>query len=218
MFYGSWMNGNGVDMPYSLCKPLNIIFALFMKKNLLTTVLLALPTVALVSCEQSARVVERPLGQTTTYPEIGPQPSDPSMQGGSDLLNQLQGTGNGNETVLDPLAGNTSGNGGATLGNLLGGNTQQGATNSTLGGSNVLPNSGTISQTGGGMTPSVTTPAPAKVPTAWPDPGDPTVVRSPYDQSKKIRITRPDGTRHPSGTILWDPNYPKSEKKQFRVP
>ncbi len=56
------------------------------------------------------------------------------------------------------------------------------------------------------------------IPLAWPDPNDPTVVRSPYDQTKKIRILKSDGTTYPSGTVLWDTNYPKSEGKKFRVP
>lgn len=182
-----------------------------MKKSLSTTVLLALPAVILVSCEQPARVVERPLGHNAAYPQIAAQTPDPSMQqsNGTDLLNQLQSSDPLNNTGLDPQAGNTPGN--TTLGSLLGGNSGQG----TTAGTNTPGN--TISS-GNGLTPPAPVVQTANIPTAWLDPGDPTVVRSPYDRSKKIRITRPDGTRHPSGTILWDPNYPKSEKKQFRVP
>ncbi len=47
---------------------------------------------------------------------------------------------------------------------------------------------------------------------------DPTVVISPYDSTKKIKIlNRRTNKPYPSGTILRDTNYP-NEIKKFRVP
>lgn len=176
-----------------------------MKKNLSITALLAFGAFALVSCEQPTRVVNRPLGSTPGY-AANVQPADPNNLSGTSLMDQLVNPDPNTPPALDPLAGNTPGTG--TLGTLIGPGT-----------GTTTPGAGT----GTTITPSITpTPPPTtaspEILVAWPDPSDPTVVRSPYDRSKKIRITKPDGTRHPSGTVLWDPNYPKSENKKFRVP
>ncbi len=60
-------------------------------------------------------------------------------------------------------------------------------------------------------------PASSSIPVAWPT-ADPTVVVSPYDRTKKIKIlNRSTNKPYPSGTVLRDTNFP-NEIKKFRVP
>ena len=52
----------------------------------------------------------------------------------------------------------------------------------------------------------------------WKEGADPTVVVSPYDRTKKIKIlNRGTNKPNPSGTVLRDTNFP-NEIKKFRVP
>jgi len=52
----------------------------------------------------------------------------------------------------------------------------------------------------------------------WKEGADPTVVVSPYDRTKKIKIlNRSTNKPYPSGTVLRDTNFP-NEIKKFRVP
>ena len=52
----------------------------------------------------------------------------------------------------------------------------------------------------------------------WKEGADPTVVVSPYDRTKKIKIlNRGTNKPYPSGTVLRDTNFP-NEIKKFRVP
>lgn len=196
-------------------------------------VVAAVSTIALVSCDQADRVVERPLPGYNGAPYTPDVPSvnvNPST-GQNDLLNQLQ----------DPSSIGIDGN------NLAGGNPAtpgvdpgSGTVGRLLGnsGSSLTPpatgNSGGISSPSITPTvPTVKTPVqpnhvpsvpntvtPPKtdngIPTAWPT-EDPMVVRSPYDSSKKIRIQKPDGTRYASGTVMRDTNFP-NEVRKFRVP
>ena len=175
-----------------------------MKKTIPIASMFAVSVFALVSCEQPSRVVDRPLGYNTTYP-TSPVAGDsvaPPLRDGSSLLDDVRDPSTPGMPVLDPTGGtNTGGN---TISNMI--DPKPPVTNTGAGTGNTI-----------GNTPSVTTPKTAEIPYAWPDPSDPNVVRSPYDRSLKIRITKPDGTRYPSGTVMWDPNF-KAEKKQFKVP
>lgn len=164
-----------------------------MKEYIPTTALFAFATLALVSCESPSRVVDRPLGQGVNYPYSAPQQLDNAGQDGTSLLGQLQQdqlvdpANPGQTPLINPQTGNTPNTN--TLGNLLGNTTPK-----------VDPGAATATE---------------EIPTAWPDPTNPNVVYSPYDRSKKIRITKPDGTRFPSGKIMYDPNF---KPKKFRVP
>lgn len=163
-----------------------------MKEYIPTTALFAFGALALVSCEQPSRVVDRPLGQNVTYPYTGPQQLG-NAGGDETLLGQLQQdptldpTLGGQTPLVNPQTGNTPDTN--TLGNILGGNAPK-----------VDPAPKPVSE---------------DIPTAWPDPTNPNVVFSPYDRSKKISIAKPDGTRYPSGKIMYDPNF---KPKKFRVP
>lgn len=179
--------------------------------------LFATGAVLLPSCE-TERINERPIG---IYPTGNVYPSGPSVLGGQSdsLLNEVQG---GNS--LDPSSAQNSGF------NPDPAQTQGGTINRILGGgnNNVSPQPAVPSPTVPNPVgnPPVTGIAPPKpvepaanssIPVAWPT-GDPTVVVSPYDRTKKIKIlNRSTNKPYPSGTVLRDTNFP-NEVKKFRVP
>ena len=82
----------------------------------------------------------------------------------------------------------------------------------------VVPNPVSDSASSGIAAPRPVEPSTASsIPVAWPT-ADPTVVVSPYDRTKKIKIlNRGTNKPYPSGTVLRDTNFP-NEIKKFRVP
>ncbi len=178
------------------------------------TVLAAVTTLALVSCEEPARVVDRPLPGFNGAPYIaGTQPVAPSTDQ-TDILNQLSDT---SSIGIDP---NTQpGMGVQPLTQPAGGS---GTINQILNPSNpsstptVPPQQATPKQAP--VTPQPVQPQPTKpsesIQTAWPT-EDPMIVFSPYDRTKKIRIQKADGTRQAPGTIMRDPHFPD---RKFIVP
>lgn len=173
---------------------------------------------ALVSCETN-RVNERPLGFTPkpAPPSVSAAPS--SNSGGRSLLDDIQGSGpslnSAGSGVSDPAQDSNSG----TISRLLNdiglpsGNPT--AANNPAPANNLLNPSSPIAPPQPAVRPA---PVPsADIPTAWAIPGDPTIVRSPYDSNKKIRVVNKAGVPYPSGTILRDTNFP-NEIRKFRVP
>ena len=165
--------------------------------------LFAAGAVLLPSCE-TERINERPIG---IYPTENVYPSGPNALGsqGNSLLSEVQG---GNP--LDPSSAQNSGF------NPDPARTEEGTINRLLGGGNNNASSQPV-------VPSPTVPKPVEpaanssIPVAWPT-GDPTVVVSPYDRTKKIKIlNRSTNKPYPSGTVLRDTNFP-NEVKKFRVP
>lgn len=172
-------------------------------------VLLAAGAILLPSCE-TERVNERPIG---IYPTENVYPSGSGSQGSS-LLNEIQ-----RENSLDPAGGQNSGfnpdpaqTNSGTIGNLVGGS------NNITPPAPVVPNPvGDTSGSGIAAPRPVEPSAPSSIPVAWPT-ADPTVVVSPYDRTKKIKIlNRSTNKPYPSGTVLRDTNFP-NEVKKFRVP
>jgi hypothetical protein len=192
---------------------------LVMKSYQPMAVLVAVSTIALVSCEQPPRVVDRPLPgfngtpyTNTETPSVIPAPDQ------TELLNQLQDP---SSIGIDPnnqqglASGNTGVNPGTgTIGQIL---ANPGTTPSPT--ITPSPTVKTPVQTPkvNPVTPPVNPPKPANnesIQTAWPT-EDPMVVFSPYDRTKKIRIQKPDGTRQAPGTIMRDPHFPD---RKFIVP
>lgn len=178
-----------------------------MKKNIPIISLLSLSVFALVSCEQPARVVDRPLGHNPVYP-VGDSVAPP-LRDGSNIMDDIRNQSTIGMPEINPNAGTAPG--GTTLSNMIDANKPP-VPNTA--GNNAAAN---VPGNTSGMGVAPVLPKQPDIPYAWPDPSDPNVVRSPYDRTLKIRITKPDGTRYSSGTIMWDPNF-KAEKKQFRVP
>ncbi|MEG1508337.1 MAG: hypothetical protein RR373_06870 [Akkermansia sp.] len=170
----------------------------------------------LVSCETD-RVNERPLGMRSpiSSPTMAPTMGQEGQAGDSSLLNDVQNP----STMGSDLSGNAPSaqnpqQGSGTIANMLNNiDTPQSPAS--------VPPSGQRGATSNGVQPLVPMPpapqAGNNIPTAWPIPGDPTVVRSPYDSTKKVRILRKDGTRYASGTVLRDTNF-KDEVRKFIVP
>ncbi|MEE0763413.1 hypothetical protein [Akkermansia sp.] len=179
--------------------------------------LFAAGAVLLPSCE-TERINERPIG---IYPTGNVYPSGPSVLGdqSDSLLNEVQG---GNS--LDPSSAQNSGF------NPDPAQTQGGTINRILGGGNnnassqpVVPSPTVPNPVGNPPVTGIASPKPVEpaanssIPVAWPT-GDPTVVVSPYDRTKKIKIlNRSTNKPYPSGTVLRDTNFP-NEVKKFRVP
>lgn len=168
---------------------------------------------ALVSCETS-RVNERPLGSTPRSNFSG----GGQMPNGTSLLDEIQGTDSGipnTNTAVDPAQQSNSGTISQLLSGIGGANQGQigqGNANNPINPPSMAPQRQPIVPQ-----PPVASPSSADIPTAWAIPGDPTVVRSPYDSTKKVRIVNKAGVRYPSGTILRDTNF-KDEVRKFRVP
>lgn len=167
---------------------------------------------ALVSCETS-RVNERPLGSTPRPAFAG----DNQMPNGNSLLDDIQGIAGGDpnaNNAVDPAQQSNSGTISQLLNGINGGNqspsVNQPNTN-PINPPSVVPQNQPI------VPPTPAPAASADIPTAWAIPGDPTIVRSPYDSTKKIRIVNKNGVRYPSGTVLRDTNF-KNEVRKFRVP
>ncbi len=183
-----------------------------MKGKILTGVCSSVLTLVMVSC-QDDRVVDRPL-MTVTTPGAAVN-NNALMQNFMQEGQQPQGS------EFNPTPNNTSG---GTIQNLL----QNPAPTQP----NIANNGGTFNQVTPTPNPvanpntlpvlpnnnTVVAPKPAGdvIPVAVPT-NDPTIVLSPYDKTKKIRISRKDNTPYPSGTILRDTNFP-NEVKKFRVP
>ena len=172
-------------------------------------------SVALVSCETN-RVNERPIGSVSrpAFPSAGA--SLPQTSGRS-LLDDIQGGTTGNnqgnlDGISDPAQQNNSG----TISKLLDG---VGVASSPAGAYTANNNPLNPSPITPPQPPAQASLQPAKenIPTAWAIPGDPTVVRSPYDSTKKIRIVDRNGVPFRSGTICRDTNFP-NEVRKFRVP
>lgn len=179
-------------------------------------VLFAAGAVLLPSCETD-RVNERPIG---IYPTENVYPSGSNALGapGDSLLSEVQ-----RENPLDPSSAQNSGfnpdparTQGGTINRMLGSNNitspQPAVPNPTV------PNPvGSISGTGIAAPKPVAPAADSSIPVAWPT-ADPTVVISPYDRTKKIKIlNRSTNKPYTSGTVLRDTNFP-TEIKKFRVP
>ena len=177
-------------------------------------VLLAAGAILLPSCE-TERVNERPIG---IYPTENVYPSGAMGAQSNSLLNDVQ-----RDNSLDPAGQNSGFNPdpaqtkSGTISNLVGGD------NNIAPPPPVIP-SPTVSNPGGGSSnsgiapPNPVVPSTASaIPVAWPT-ADPTVVVSPYDRTKKIKIlNRSTNKPYPSGTVLRDTNFP-NEIKKFRVP
>lgn len=177
-------------------------------------VLLAAGAILLPSCE-TERVNERPIG---IYPTENVYPSGSGSQGSS-LLNEIQ-----RENSLDPAGTQNSGfnpdpaqTNSGTIGNLVGGSNNI-TPPAPVVPKPVVPNPvGDTSGSGIAAPRPVEPSAPSSIPVAWPT-ADPTVVVSPYDRTKKIKIlNRGTNKPYPSGTVLRDTNFP-NEVKKFRVP
>ena len=169
--------------------------------------LFAAGAVLLPSCE-TERINERPIG---IYPTENVYPSGPNALGsqGNSLLSEVQG---GNP--LDPSSARTEE---GTINRLLGGGNNN-ASSQPVVPSPTVPNPvGNPPVTGIAPPKPVEPAANSSIPVAWPT-GDPTVVVSPYDRTKKIKIlNRSTNKPYPSGTVLRDTNFP-NEVKKFRVP
>lgn len=188
-----------------------------MKTSQTIGVLLAAGAILLPSCE-TERVNERPIG---IYPTENVYPSGSGVLGaqGSSLLNDVQ-----RENSLDPIAGQNSGfnpdpahTKSGTISNMVGGDANI-APPPPVTPRPVVPNPVDDSPTSGIAAPRPVAPSTASsIPVAWPT-ADPTVVVSPYDRTKKIKIlNRGTNKPYPSGTVLRDTNFP-NEVKKFRVP
>lgn len=188
--------------------------------------LLVLCPLMFVSCETitSDRVNEMPLpGYGGTYV---PQETEQSSQSGSDLLNQIQDSstlGATNNTVQTPQLNPGRGNIANDLNQAGISVTPQNSVIPRSTGISNLTRTNTSSSSLSGLSSLSSTDSTASssvqdnIPTAWPT-SDPNIVLSPYDSSKRVSIQRKDGTRWESGKVLLDTNFPKSEKKLFRVP
>ena len=179
--------------------------------------LFAAGAVLLPSCE-TERINERPIG---IYPTENVYPSGPNALGGqgNSLLSEVQG---GNP--LDPSSAQNSGF------NPDPARTEEGTINRLLGGGNntassqpAVPSPTAPNPEGKPPVTGIAPPKPVEpaanssIPVAWPT-GDPPVVVSPYDRTKKIKIlNRSTNKPYPSGTVLRDTNFP-NEVKKFRVP
>lgn len=180
-------------------------------------VLFAAGAVLLPSCE-TERVNERPIG---IYPTENVYPSGPNAFGGqgNSLLDEVQG---GN--TLDPASGPNSGfnpdparTGGGTISNMIGGNNNIASPQPVVPRPTVPNPVGNAGGTGIAPPRPVEPAASSSIPVAWPT-ADPTVVISPYDRTKKIKIlNRSTNKPYPAGTVLRDTNFP-TEIKKFRVP
>ncbi len=185
-----------------------------MKTSTTTGVLLAAGLVLLPSCE-TERVNERPIG---IYPTENVYPSGSGVLGteSNSLLNDVQ-----RENPLDPMSGQNSGF------NPDPARTNPGTISNMVGGSNnitpptpvvprpVVPNP--VGKPGIASPRPVEPSAASSIPVAWPT-ADPTVVVSPYDRTKKIKIlNRSTNKPYPPGTVLRDTNFP-NEIRKFRVP
>lgn len=155
-----------------------------MKSNLPSIILLAAGALALVSCEEPSRVVERPIQQYPIVHNIPGTLDNEGASGGQSLTPQS------NHSLTQPQKPGPQQS-----------NQQQAETPWE-----------TIPQKP--QPKPVPAPVADEIKTAWPDPADPTIVRSPDDPNIKIRVTRPDGTVYPSGTILRDP----VSGKKFKMP
>lgn len=180
-------------------------------------VLLAAGAILLPSCE-TERVNERPIG---IYPTENVYPSGSGAMGaqGSSLLNEIQ-----RENSLDPVAGQNSGFNRIRPRPIPAPSATwwEGTNNITppppVAPKPVVPNPVSDSANSGIAAPRPVEPSTASsIPVAWPT-ADPTVVVSPYDRTKKIKIlNRGTNKPYPSGTVLRDTNFP-NEIKKFRVP
>lgn len=189
----------------------------FMNTSQTIGVLFAAGAILLPSCE-TERVNERPIG---IYPTENVYPSGSGAMGaqGSSLLNDIQ-----RENSLDPAGGQNSGfnpdpaqTKSGTISNLVG------DTNNITPPPPVVPKPVVSNPAGGFSGNGIAPPKPVEpaanssIPVAWPT-SDPTVVISPYDRTKKIKIlNRSTNKPYPSGTVLRDTNFP-TEVKKFRVP
>lgn len=190
-----------------------------MKTHQTIGLLFASAAVLLPSCE-TERVNERPIG---LHP-VGPYANDPNGFG-NNLQNEVQAN------PLDPNMGQNSGfnpdpggMGGGTIGRLVGGENNLPPTR-PADPRPMVPSPGPVVDPIGPSVPSgpaiaqpkPVTPVGEAIPVAWPT-EDPTVVISPYDRTKKIKIlNRSTNKPYAAGTILRDTNFPK-EVKKFRVP
>ncbi len=181
-----------------------------MKTSQTIGVLLAISAVILASCEPM-RVNEHPIGM---YPTGNVYPGNPNMQNseymqqGNSLLDDVRGGTTPNPlnpgSAFNPDPGNT---GGGTIRNLIGGDTG----NNNPGINPGIQNNGIAAPRP--VAPAVNSDIPVAIRTA-----DPTVVISPYDRTKKVKIlNRKTNQPYPSGTVLRDTNYP-NEVRKFRVP
>lgn len=189
----------------------------FMNTSQTIGVLFAAGAILLPSCE-TERVNERPIG---IYPTENVYPSGSGGMGlqGNSLLGDVQ-----QESPLNPAAGQNSGfnpdpaqiNSG-TINRIVGGN------NNITPPPPVTPIPTVANPVGDPSGNGIAAPRPVEpaanssIPVAWPT-SDPTVVVSPYDRTKKIKIlNRSTNKPYPSGTVLRDTNFP-TEVKKFRVP
>lgn len=188
-----------------------------MKTSTTTGVLLAAGLILLPSCE-TERVNERPIG---IYPTENVYPSGSGVLGteSNSLLNDVQ-----RENPLDPVLGQNSGfnpdparTKSGTIGNMVGGS------NNITPPPPVVPRPVVPNPVGSPGNSVIAAPRPVEpsvtssIPVAWPT-ADPTVVVSPYDRTKKIKIlNRSTNKPYPSGTVLRDTNFP-NEIRKFRVP
>lgn len=178
-------------------------------------VLLAAGAILLPSCE-TERVNERPIG---IYPTENVYPPGAMGAQGNSLLNEIQ-----RENPLDPVAGQNSGfnpdpaqTNSGTIRNMVGGD------NNITSPPPVVPRPVVPNPVGNSSSSPIAAPRPVEpsaassIPVAWPT-ADPTVVVSPYDRTKKIKIlNRSTNKPYPSGAVLRDTNFP-NEIKKFRVP
>lgn len=185
-----------------------------MRKYQTIGVLFAAGAILLPSCE-TERVNERPIG---IYPTDNYYPSGGSSLNaqGNNLLNEVQsgntlGDGINQGGGFNPDPGQT---GGGTIGRLVGENGIASPPPTIP--KPVGPSVG--NEISGIAAPRPVEPkSPDSIPVAWPT-ADPTVVVSPYDRTKKIKIlNRSTGKPYPAGTVLRDTNFP-TEIKKFRVP
>ncbi len=185
-----------------------------MKTSQTIGMLLVAGSAILASCTPP-RVNDHPIGiypNNNVYP---PYQNElyPGQGQSNELLNDVRGDSSLNSTPhggFNPDPGNT---GGGTIHGMIGGEPRP-----------VQPHVGTPSYDpvprGNDQiaAPRPVTPAGnSSIPYARRT-NDPTVVISPYDSTKKIKIlNRRTNKPYPSGTILRDTNYP-NEIKKFRVP
>lgn len=186
----------------------------FMNTSQTIGVLFAAGAILLPSCE-TERVNERPIG---IYPTENVYPSGGMGLQGNSLLNDIR------ENPMDPSGGQNSGF------NPDPAQTKSGTISNMVGGGNtitppppVVPKPVVSNPAAGFSGNGIAAPRPVEpaanssVPVAWPT-SDPTVVISPYDRTKKIKIlNRSTNKPYPSGTVLRDTNFP-TEVKKFRVP
>ena len=173
-------------------------------------VLLVAGAILLPSCE-TERVNERPIG---IYPTENVYPSGATGAQGDNLLNDVQ-----RENSLDPMAVQNSGlnpdparTSSGTINNMV-----RGGNNNITPPPPVVPDPAINARSVIAAPRPVEPSASSSIPVAWPT-ADPTVVVSPYDRTKKIKIlNRSTNKPYPSGTVLRDTNFP-NEIKKFRVP